>query len=110
MGFNYPPASGGTQTGPYAATGTYAGTGAANNVNVQTICGISWAPRCIEVVATATYNRVGFLTSAGGTNQLQGLNTTTAFNEADTFNGTTLTLTVSSLMNVSGVTYAVYAW
>ena len=106
MGFNFP--SGGV--GPFSAIGTYAGTGAAQNINVLTACGISWNPRQLKIYATTTSDRLALVEANSGSTGLIGFSGTTVLNDASTFDGTTLALTATSDWNVSAIPYTILAW
>jgi len=103
---------GAAASGPFSAIGTYTGTGAAQNVNVLTACGISWHPRQLKIYATTTYNRLALVEVNSGTTGLIGFNTTTVVNDfpTSTFDGTTLALTAASDWNVSAIPYTILAW
>ena len=109
MGFNFP-SGGGSAVGPFSAIGTYTGTGAAQNVNVLTACGISWNPKQLKIYATTTYDRVALVEVNSGSTGLIGLNPPNVVDNSPTFDGTTLALPATSSWNVSAIPYTILAW
>jgi len=97
-------------SGPFSAIGTYTGTGAAQNVNVLTACGISWHPRQLKIYATTTYDRLALVEANSGIKSIIVFNATTVNVDTSTFDGTTLALTATDSLNVSGIPYTILAW